>query len=290
MEHFGIIYKATFSNGKCYIGQTVASLNTRVQSHIKAIKSGRENQVFHRAIIKYGEDDITWEIIDYADSIEELNEKEIYWIKFYNSYVHFENSNGYNMTLGGNSTIGWIPSEETKKKISEANKGKLAGDKNPQYGKTGKDSQWWQRKHTEEEKIKISIANKGRVFTEKHRRNISNSNKGKRKGIPNTEEHNRKISESKKGHEVTEKTKKKLSEANRGKRSPFAKLKESDVIEIIYKLIDKSKNISLAEEYNVSKDIIGNIKNNKSWKHVLPELRTQLIKKNKKRKNKNNGN
>jgi len=285
-ECSGIIYKATFSNSKCYIGQTTGKLNYRRKSHINSKDS--ENVVFHNAINKYGEDDISWEIIDTATSIEELNNKEMYWINFYNSYIHSKNSNGYNMTLGGNSTLGWIPSEETKEKIGNSNQGKLSGEKNPQYGKTKELSQWWGRKHTEEEKEKISIANKGRIFTEEHCRKISNSLKGKMNGVPKTKEHKNNISIAKMGHTVSNETRIKISLKNRGENNFWAKLSETQVIEIIQKLINGQSNKLLAQEYNVSIEIIYAIKNNRTWKHVLPDIRHLLIKKNK--RNHKNGN
>ena len=34
-----------------------------------------------------------------------LNDREKFWIKYYNSYIGFENCNGYNATLGGDATI-----------------------------------------------------------------------------------------------------------------------------------------------------------------------------------------
>lgn len=213
-NYFGIIYKVIFPNGKCYIGQTTRGLSNRKKEHIK---NKKENVVFHNAIHKYGESNISWEIIDIGNSIEELNEKEIYWIEFYKSYVHRDKSNGYNMTLGGESTLGWIPSEETRKKISNSNKGLLSGEKNYQYGKTKELSQWWGRKHTDEEKLKISKANKGKIVSKETREKISQSNKGKTKGIPKTKEQRQKISLSKMGHEVSKETRIKISETKKEK-------------------------------------------------------------------------
>lgn len=40
-----------------------------------------------------------------------------------------------NMTDGGDGKVGYVFSEESKKKIGESNKGKLAGEKNPFFGK-----------------------------------------------------------------------------------------------------------------------------------------------------------
>ena len=62
----GLIYKATFSNGKSYIGQTTQTLQKRKQQHKD--KSKLNNNAFYHAIKKYGWDDITWEVIE--DNIE----------------------------------------------------------------------------------------------------------------------------------------------------------------------------------------------------------------------------
>lgn len=56
-----------------------------------------EQTHLHRAIRKYGEENFRFEIIEICDAAE-LNDKEKFWIKFYNSY---DASSGYNMTLGG---------------------------------------------------------------------------------------------------------------------------------------------------------------------------------------------
>lgn len=106
---YGIIYKVTFPNNKIYIGQTIRTLEKRKSAHLthlnnSAKKDKKRNYVFYRALQKYGFNNTVWEVIDHADSQEELNEKEIYWIRYYKSYVNFAESNGYNMTLGGEST------------------------------------------------------------------------------------------------------------------------------------------------------------------------------------------
>jgi group I intron endonuclease len=121
-----IIYKCLFPNGKVYIGQTSRSLKIRKKEH--KYDSQHEaycsyNCPFYRAIRKYDYETLKWEIIDIADSIEELNIKEIYWIKYYNSFIRNKNSNGYNSNIGGGSNLGYLPSEETKIKISKAGSG-----------------------------------------------------------------------------------------------------------------------------------------------------------------------
>ena len=43
---------------------------------------------------------------------ELLNEREIYWINYYRSYVRFPDCNGYNATLGGDGKSYFIHSDE----------------------------------------------------------------------------------------------------------------------------------------------------------------------------------
>lgn len=124
---YGIVYKATFPNGKCYIGITTRPLKLRIREHIKDIQKSKF--AFHSAIIKYGADNVVWEIIDKADSVEELHGKEIYWIDFYQSYTGHKPSMGYNRTLGGDGCTGMVVTEEARKKRSLA----VMGEKNPFY-------------------------------------------------------------------------------------------------------------------------------------------------------------
>ena len=83
----------------------------------------RKTVYFHNAINKYGEINFSFEEIDSAETIKELNEKEQYWIRFYHST---DKNYGYNLDSGGLN--GGEKSEETKKKIGETTKAKW---KNP---------------------------------------------------------------------------------------------------------------------------------------------------------------
>lgn len=122
-----IIYKATnIINNKVYIGQTVNSLKHRKSQHERSYKYGK-NYLFPNAIHKYGKENFKWEIIDYASSIEELNEKENHYISLYDST---NPKKGYNLKCGGDNKF---LSEDTKRKISEAQKGEL----NHMFGKVG---------------------------------------------------------------------------------------------------------------------------------------------------------
>lgn len=108
-----IIYKATnLINNKVYIGLNTTSLEARMYQHKSAFKSVNHNNYnskFYRAIRKYGWDNFSWEIIDTSDCPEEIKEKEIYWIRKYDSYY-----NGYNSTLGGDGALGAVKTDEMR--------------------------------------------------------------------------------------------------------------------------------------------------------------------------------
>lgn len=83
-------------NGKVYIGQSV-NIERRWHSHKYA---NCKSSAIYSAIKKYGIENFSFKVIEEC-SIEELNDKEMYWINFYDS----TNSNkGYNLNLGGAGT------------------------------------------------------------------------------------------------------------------------------------------------------------------------------------------
>jgi hypothetical protein len=121
---FGYIYKIIFPNGKHYIGLTTTSLEHRQKGHKKCANSGDTHLVYN-ALRSYNMVD-TFELIeiDTADTLEELRMKEIAYIQKYNSF--HKNGRGYNMTLGGEGTNGYVFTEEDKQKMSEAAKNYFA--------------------------------------------------------------------------------------------------------------------------------------------------------------------
>lgn len=96
----GHIYKITNTlNNKVYIGQTVKTVEKRFQQHKNnSNKSYFSQIVLYKAFNKYGIDNFICEEIEQVPN-ELLNDREKYWIEYYNSY--FE---GYNSTLGGRAT------------------------------------------------------------------------------------------------------------------------------------------------------------------------------------------
>lgn len=89
-----IIYRHTLNN-KHYIGYSSQTLEERLVEHVKS-SIGNSERHFHRAIKKYGAENITSIVLDTADTRSESREKESYYIMLHDTF-----KNGYNMTQGG---------------------------------------------------------------------------------------------------------------------------------------------------------------------------------------------
>lgn len=109
-----VIYKAeNLINGKVYIGQTTLLLSERIRKHKKSL-SNNDCPVFYLAIKKYGWHNFFWSVIDSAETVDELNQKEIDAISLYRST---DRNFGYNLTSGGESGKRTI---ETKNKLKQS--------------------------------------------------------------------------------------------------------------------------------------------------------------------------
>lgn len=93
------IYKITnLVNGKCYIGQS-RNIEKRFSAHKSRPfneNSEEYNKVLYRAIRKYGLDNFSFEVIEEC-KIELLNNRENYWINFFDAT---NPTKGYNQTCG----------------------------------------------------------------------------------------------------------------------------------------------------------------------------------------------
>jgi group I intron endonuclease len=155
-------------NLKQYVGITKFSIEERFLQHIK------KGFLLTEAIQKYGKDKFSIELIVEVESPDRAYELEQHYIKKYNTKA----PNGYNLTDGGDGIFGWEPSEEYRKECSERIKQLHNEKKVGMYGK----------KHTEETKKKMSDAAKGkekpwlsgRKISEETKEKISQSNKGKK--------------------------------------------------------------------------------------------------------------
>ena len=111
------IYKFTNKiNNKVYIGKS-QNLLQRYQSHKRNYNNSKlqdYNTKFYRALRKYGFENFDYEILEQSDSFtnEQINEKEKYYIKLYNSI-----EKGYNIQAGGGDTT--VPRKLNQQQIIE---------------------------------------------------------------------------------------------------------------------------------------------------------------------------
>lgn len=124
------VYKITnIQNNKCYVGQTIRPVNQRFHRHINDAMNNILDTHFARAIRKYGKDSFTIEIIDSATTQEELNQKEQYWIRYYNAVKEGYNETDAISKCGGNTYQS--KTEEEMEEIKEKIRQTKLGAKNP---------------------------------------------------------------------------------------------------------------------------------------------------------------
>lgn len=99
----GFIYviKNTINN-YVYVGQTTRSIEIRWKEHLRHCNQ-EHKQILGRAMTKYGKDNFFIEQLEECnDSL--LDEREKYWITYFDSY-----NNGYNATQGGTDSFEMSP-------------------------------------------------------------------------------------------------------------------------------------------------------------------------------------
>lgn len=163
---YNYIYKITnLVNKKIYIGKhSTDNMNDSYMGSGRLIKQAES---------KYGINNFSKEIIAFTDNLDRLNFLEKFYIKKYRSK---DLSKGYNLTDGGEGTLGKFYDKDYRKRLSEGAKRRYEKDSST-YGFTGK--HW-----TEEQKKHLSELKKGKKrkpFSEEHKNNMSLSQKGKSK-------------------------------------------------------------------------------------------------------------
>lgn len=148
------IYKITcLVNQKIYVGQTSETIEKRFARHMGYQKEENDTK-FYRAVRKYGAENFEIEAIDFADTQEELDKKEKYYIDLFDSV-----RNGYNTKdsigkCGGDTLSEHDNIEEIKEKIRQSKLGDknpmrihggLYGSRNGMYGKSGKENPFAKR-------------------------------------------------------------------------------------------------------------------------------------------------
>ena len=162
--HYGYVYITTdLKTHKMYVGKKEKSCfdPTYFGSGVLLLKS------FH-----HRPNDFVCKPIDWADSKDELNTKERYWIEFLECLSDCDKPINqrvyYNILSGGD---GGRLTGESLQKMKNSRKGKCLGENNPNYqGKA----------HTEQSREKIRNSLFGRKLSEETKHKISVGNTGKK--------------------------------------------------------------------------------------------------------------
>ncbi len=130
----GIYAITNTANGRVYVGQSV-NIGNRLLYHINKLRQGRhDNQHLQHAFNKYGQAFFVHSVLE-ACLTEQLTSREQFWMD------HFRHTGLYNMHPAAGSSLGYKASAETRAKMSLIYSGRVM---------------------SEEQKKKISLANKGR--------------------------------------------------------------------------------------------------------------------------------
>ena len=246
----------------------------RWKSHKTDLRNGKHhNRHLQWSWDKYGEEAFTFYVVELCDE-ESLSEREIFYIDKFDTF-----NSGYNMTGGGDGSRGthhteewkaWMRmlntgkelSEETRRKLSEAHKGK-------HYTVTPARI---------EANKKLSESLKGRVRSEEHCKHLSESLKGhtpwnKGKKMPDDYVH------PWLGKHLPDEMKKKIGDANRGrKRTAEERQKISKRVicietNVIYPSITEAANDYGVTIYAISRALRGKAETScgKHWKYCEEE-------------------
>lgn len=214
------IYKITSPSKKVYIGQSV-NIKKRWGDY-KSLWCKSQTKIYN-SIKKYSADKHVFEVLIEC-APEKLNELEFFYIELYQS---FNSKFGLNLKEGGKRS--YKLSDETRKKISASNMGKVISEKTKQKirekRKFQKATTGW--KHTAEARKKMSEKTKGLVSIRKGVKlppeqieKLRSFNLGNKYclGRKASNETRKKLSEAKRGRAVSIETRKKISNSSKGRK------------------------------------------------------------------------
>lgn len=189
------VYKMTFTGtDEFYIGSTGVSFNHRWHRHNLDLEAKKhKNRIVQNYYNKYGQP--KFEVIE---NIKKFNgsvfktfllEREQYYLNILNPKLNV-------CPIAGSSLGRYYPplSEEHKRKIGEAGKGRIATKETREKISNGNKG----KVVSKEARERMSKSHTGKILTEEHRKNIGLVNKGVKRP-PFTVEHRRKIGEASKG-------------------------------------------------------------------------------------------
>lgn len=199
------IYKITNPKGRVYVGQS-KDIEVRWKTY-KNLRCKKQRRLYY-SLIKYGVNMHIFEVLEEC-TVESLNEREKYWQEYYNVVEE-----GLNLEINKSTEPTRILSEETRQKMSKAQKGKTLSNITKEKIRRTRIERGVNI-HTEETKKKISETLRQRVRTQETFEKIAAKNRGKKR----TDEMRQKMSRAKIGRRDNEQTRVKKSQAAKMKKN-----------------------------------------------------------------------
>lgn len=196
------IYRITcLANGEFYVGSAV-NMRKRQYKHLWHLRhNSHGNYRLQKIYNEHGAQLFIFDVLEYCNR-ERLIECEQYYIDTLNPEINILKIAGDTKTKSAGSIR--VVTEETRRKISEGNKGKKLSASHIEKLKARKGmtfSDIW--------KSRISVSGKGRVQGLETRKKISNANAGRRFN----ENSRQKMSEAQRGKTRSEETRRKITES-----------------------------------------------------------------------------
>lgn len=227
------VYAIThISTGRHYVGKSYKP-KRRFLEHVRG--TAVRDSYIQRSIAKYGAGAFALTELEWFDSEEEAYQGEFWWVAFLRANVE---GFGFNLSLGGEGSRGFVMPPLARQKISESSKRRWA-----RPGEREKNGEQTRRVHTGLKRgpdtgRKISQRHTGRALDDAHRAKLSASGLGKlkpgtstyQKGRPKSPEHRAAIGAAHVGMKRSDEARRRMSEAakRRTDRGPAArKLKPS---------------------------------------------------------------
>jgi group I intron endonuclease len=200
-------------NNKKYVGQHAGK---DLQKYFErtvwmALHGYQGKRLLYRAIRKYGVENFAISPIVIVNNKWEM---DLYETRLIESFDLRNPEKGYNLTKGGDGTLGFYPDDETRQKMSKSHFGKKMSEENRlKFIERNKGNKYaLGRKMTEEHFQKILATHLGAKRSEESRKRMSDAQKGKKQ----SEETKIKRAAALKGQKRSEETKRKMSESLMG--------------------------------------------------------------------------
>ena len=174
----GVYTITCVANGRVYVGSST-DLRSRLREHGRRLESGtHRNPHLVNAAKKYGLASMQYAIVELVEDPAQLIPREQWWMDRLDSF-----ENGFNIRPKAESNVGVKRSEETRKRMSKAQKGRLVSEE------------------TRRLLSRIFTGRKIGPMSEERRRKLSEINRGRKPPVQ-TEEIRRKKSEAMRGRKL----------------------------------------------------------------------------------------